>query len=314
MSTLIMFTDTKQLIHLLDDTIFPKLFDKYPKLMQISLRKRIAKYFETENIGGDTLLLMGIKRFQEDILRKANHISNNLSMDSIIQLLEHHAVFYESDKHEKAQFEFVFNDLIQKKELHITELVDVYCNSNEDTTSLSQGLTQHLRCDTNQKREICDLILHKYIQKHEVCAPDFLKILKKTIIDLFPHMNADEYLQIAKQYELDGNLMSKGKQQFMSSIKFARLFKNRDDYDRKDCCAIYRAINRWKPFEIEKDHINASGLYDMIYECAMDGWEALPLADECTLNTPQSPHCNALNRLCFISMHFELLTKRAQTT
>eukprot|EP01083_Nonionella_stella_P088682 247318_1 len=317
MSTLIMFNDTTQLIHLLNIEIFPELFKKYPKLTEISLAKRLTKYFETDNISGDILLSMGVKRLQEDVLQNANHdhISKDIGIDSFIELFEHHALFYGSDiKHKKEQFEAVFDELIQNKPLFITELIEVYSNPTEDTTSLSQGLTQHLQCDPNQKREMCDLMLHHYIKKHEVRTCNFLKILGKTIIDLFPNTNCNEYLKIAEQHQLDGNIFVTGAQS-MSSPKFAKLFSGIKGYNRRRLINVFVTIKRWKPFQIEKDHIQS--LYDMIHKCALERWESRISKhgkEECTYNAAQSYHCRALNRLCFVSKHFEQLTQRAKRT
>eukprot|EP01084_Bolivina_argentea_P055634 101959_1 len=280
LSTAVAHLSTKGMINLLRTEIFAKILQKQPKLQTIAFENKIVKYFQNQNINGEALLSMGLKTFENEVMNFYNGKINSTKLDykQIYILVEHNAVLRAP---EEKNFEAAFQQVSQTRNELISKLCDVYCNPNEEKTFLNE-----LNCNEKQRNEICDLILHHYIDKHQLNHDNFVKILKKTVIDLYPDFDVDKFAAKAKECHLSGDIFLKEKSQYIKNSKhFAKTFQT-TGYPKKKLMKIYVALNKWQPRKIERTHIQF--MYQALFLYAENKWQQL-MTKAVAFNCPLLP-------------------------
>eukprot|EP01084_Bolivina_argentea_P106527 190588_1 len=133
-----------------------------------------------------------------------------------------------------------------KQEL-INDLCDVFAKATDMNTVLKTIFVNKLNfTDENERLKIYDIILHEFIQKHELNNCNFIKVLKKYALNVNSTIDCNKIGEIAKNRNLNGKLFNKGEVEFCNSIKFATIFNKIENWDKKQFTKIYRDINQWK--------------------------------------------------------------------
>ena len=155
----------------------------------------------------------------------------------------------------------------------ITELCDAYQSNDEqlqETSILCNILINKLSFPEDKRQKFYDKLLHLYVKKFQLNQDNFIKILIKTVQQQMEYkrinmdIDVDEIRNVALNYRnetymtvLNGRIFKyKGKKlnEFLPSTKFAKIFQNVTNWDRKDFCKVYVTINKWQISE--DDNIN----------------------------------------------------------
>eukprot|EP01084_Bolivina_argentea_P265874 450805_1 len=118
----------------------------------------------------------------------------------------------------------------------------------EDNILLPQILVNDLNCENNDNRQlIYDILLYQYMKKTDLNNGNFLKILQITASRLYPDIDVNEVTKIARDQNLSGKMFIKNSSKFKNAIKFAALFKTKNNWKKtkKQMQKIYATINKW---------------------------------------------------------------------
>eukprot|EP01083_Nonionella_stella_P163132 536109_1 len=130
------------------------------------------------------------------------------------------------------------------KPLFISDMISTYYRQSGDITG-----------NIDLSREVCGCILYKYIKKDELNNAQFIQISKIIIESFYPHIadNIERFVEIARNAKtnISGKILIRGNNEFMNSVKFAKVFTKMPNYSRKDFSTIYVKINQWKPLNLE---------------------------------------------------------------
>eukprot|EP01084_Bolivina_argentea_P259534 437928_1 len=133
-----------------------------------------------------------------------------------------------------------FDDYNYHKQQLIDDLCDISLKQNDQEMLLSQILTNELNYDQLKDRlQIYNIILCKFFDKHDLNNHNFVKILQKTVTELYSHIDCDKVIQIARSKVLSGLLFIKGTSEFKNSNNFGKLFKSLDNWKKKEWQKIY---------------------------------------------------------------------------
>eukprot|EP01084_Bolivina_argentea_P253031 424924_1 len=140
-----------------------------------------------------------------------------------------------------------FDQHMYDKQHLIKDLCNGIGNKNDENILLAKILMHDSNYrEHNKRQQFYDLILHEYINKEEMDNHSFINVLLYTIAEIYPEMKLNKIKTIARKEHLDGNIFTKGHEHFKSSIKFAKLFKSVDNWDKKQWTKIFINIKQWK--------------------------------------------------------------------
>eukprot|EP01083_Nonionella_stella_P292274 994124_1 len=134
-----------------------------------------------------------------------------------------------------------------KKPMFISDLIAVYYEQMDEIAGKIE-----------LSHEVCGCILYKYIEQYELNNAQFIQLSKIIIKRLYPTANISDnierFVEIAQNPDVNisGKIFIRGNAEFMSSARFARIFKEMPNYNRKDLCTIYIKMKQWKPIEPPK--------------------------------------------------------------
>eukprot|EP01083_Nonionella_stella_P310169 1100967_1 len=141
--------------------------------------------------------------------------------------------------------------IFDKKQYHMkqlmTDLCDVFTNKTNNDTLLSSIIIEAQDTNYTQKeQEICTAILRDgFITKSDLTHYNFIKMLQISAFKINQKLDPDEIEQIASNKHLTGDIYVKGSSEFMTSIKFAKLFKSIKNWKKKQWANIYGNIQTW---------------------------------------------------------------------
>eukprot|EP01084_Bolivina_argentea_P264051 447149_1 len=131
----------------------------------------------------------------------------------------------------------------------IDDLCDIMLTGEDNSILLVQIFLNDLNfTDKSVRKQVYDIILFQYIKKQELNNDNFIKILRKTVSELFQSIDCDEVENITRNANLTGNIFSKQSSEFINSSKFAKIFKSMKNWKKKQWGNIYTKINKWKMF------------------------------------------------------------------
>eukprot|EP01084_Bolivina_argentea_P122447 216988_1 len=125
----------------------------------------------------------------------------------------------------------------------INDLLQIF--RNETHENALTNILKKLNFMQNAKRkEVCDILLHQYIDIPTLNVNMFAKILSIYVLKSDPQTDYQQIESISVQNNLNGKLFIKGHPEFMNSIKFGKTFKTMDNWKKKFWSKIYSIINR----------------------------------------------------------------------
>eukprot|EP01084_Bolivina_argentea_P215524 365911_1 len=203
-------------------------------------------------------LLNNKKQKSSWIIELSNHsryITTNyecVNYQEITGILNDYGIYIKQN-----QLEYVFDKHAYYKPQLLNDLCDAIGNKNDENVLLAQILINDLKYPTTKTRQkIYDLLLHEYIKKQELENDNFIKILIYTAHDLYPTINVQEIEQIARRKNVNINMFIKGKSECINAIKFGKMFKSLNDWDKKKWAKIYSAVMKWKPKKYQPAQVN----------------------------------------------------------
>eukprot|EP01083_Nonionella_stella_P276174 938274_1 len=132
------------------------------------------------------------------------------------------------------------------------ELCDAFTSENDthNPSNLTQILIEKLECtEIETRRQLYDLLLHKYFTCNQLHMHNFVKILRWSIPQVDDWKLDEDAIatitDIARKNTLDGTMFVKGQEGFKNSSGFAKLFKAKGQ-ERKRFCKLYLKIKQWK--------------------------------------------------------------------
>eukprot|EP01083_Nonionella_stella_P035343 96478_1 len=140
-----------------------------------------------------------------------------------------------------------FDPYVYDQTQFISDLCDVMWQENDTDVLLAEILHKELNLSNQQTRTmIYELLLYKCVDKHELNNSNFIKILQTTARGLYPNIDCDAIATISHNEKLTGKLFIKGDPQFKNSLKFGKMFKSIDNWNKKQWANIYITMNKWQ--------------------------------------------------------------------
>eukprot|EP01084_Bolivina_argentea_P276941 472648_1 len=127
-------------------------------------------------------------------------------------------------------------------------LIDDLCDSifkDASNVLLRNIFAKDLNCKSRDNQQnIFKVILYQYISIDELNAQNFAKMVEHFASTLFPEIIISEITQVLQNQHLDGTLFKKETKQYKNSAQFANIFKNTNNWKRKQWGKIYTTINK----------------------------------------------------------------------
>eukprot|EP01084_Bolivina_argentea_P175773 304324_1 len=131
------------------------------------------------------------------------------------------------------------------KQQLIDDLCEIMVNGEDNTILLVQMFSNGLNI-TNKpvRKQIYDIMLPQYIKPQDVNNNNFIKILRKTVSELYQSIDCDEVAKIAANVNLTGKIFIKASPEFKNSIKFGHVFKSMNNWNKKHWSKIYKKLSK----------------------------------------------------------------------
>eukprot|EP01084_Bolivina_argentea_P146882 257076_1 len=129
----------------------------------------------------------------------------------------------------------------------IRDLFDVLISKKEECI-LSRILINELKYDQNEREVIYVMLCHDYIMTN---TEDFIQVLQMIASKFAPQVDSDEIGKIVRSLKLTGKLFNKKSTEFKNSIAFSKVFKNINNWNKKQWTKIYKTINKWKSTKLK---------------------------------------------------------------
>eukprot|EP01083_Nonionella_stella_P076392 208124_1 len=236
--------------------------------------------------GSPSHILCGIHQYflheheshiNENRMKYINTTFEGIDCDKMVHVLKHNVnniQIHDDEVHMAFEFEGDATDYTMKE--FMTDLCAIYTTGTN--TLLSNALTNALSLKENEKsklQEIYDsLLCCGFITMRDLNHTNFIKMLKIAAFRLHSNIKMEEIEQIAINKHLTGNLFIKGNDQFMGSLKFAKLFKSIQNFNKKRWTQIYVYIRKWTsgttPTKRHITYESKAGINDDIIAVAQD--------------------------------------------
>eukprot|EP01083_Nonionella_stella_P029907 82183_1 len=143
--------------------------------------------------------------------------------------------------------------IFDQTQYHMTQLITDLCSIFTDRactgTLLSAIIMEALHLEDNDTRKqqgIYEIILCSgFITKTDLNHHNFIKILNISACKVNPQLNLQAIEQIASNKHLTGDVCVNGTAEFLNSVKFGRLFKSIQNWNKKQWSNIYLNIQKW---------------------------------------------------------------------
>eukprot|EP01084_Bolivina_argentea_P250383 419457_1 len=179
-----------------------------------------------------------------NLKRKYIEPTHCIDFQAIQQLLSQHNIPIDVNQIQVACVKY------KDKNQFINDLIDAYYSTSDQILPLENEISvNHLPQDHQIRQQIYGILLFKYIRKHELNNDNFVRIAEEIIVTSYPQLNIefdiDDFIEIARNENLNGKIFIKGHSCFKNSTRFAKLFESISGYTKKTFAQIYVKLNQW---------------------------------------------------------------------
>eukprot|EP01084_Bolivina_argentea_P273631 466148_1 len=220
-------------------TLIDDLYDD-EKDSDTDKRIEMITKFITEKGNNLNIVRNNTKYIEADIQEQLK--PNTINHVKIYAILRSHNIIME----EKAIYE-AFKEYKNNKNELMSDIIDAYYTENDGSLPLSSNINlQYLPTSCSKRHELYEYILFEYFKQFELNNQNFIKMVDMIFITLHCKFDFDEFAEIMREKNINGKIFIKQNNvQFMSSLAFAKLFKNIKGYKKKELTSIYRRIYKW---------------------------------------------------------------------
>eukprot|EP01084_Bolivina_argentea_P291510 501008_1 len=204
--------DVEEVVFLLENYVF----DRINNHIINQFKEHFVSYFKQNQIDGEMFLKMSKRKFIKSVV-SYNNDNQKLCLPSM-QVYEHLTNFNGAGNN---SYELDFDEKESNKNIESKDI---------ETEDLGHTLKE--------------IMAYPNISKEEAEINKFIKMFKQCDVVANCNLDLEECVRIIKLSKLNGNIFVKGTTEYMSSIKFAKLFESIDNVHKKQWTEIFRQIKR----------------------------------------------------------------------
>eukprot|EP01083_Nonionella_stella_P108569 315880_1 len=237
-------------------TYFMHSYDMYQltpdeiQYIERKLNEHVLNDMKDEDVMNDVKLQLvsGVKSLKRHLSNNGKYVTSDhlyLNYQKISIILKKNDIPIEAGL--AGNLATAFDPYVYDQTQFISDLCDVMWQENDTDVLLAEILHKELNLSNQQTRTmIYELLLYKCVDKHELNNSNFIKILQTTARGLYPNIDCDAIATISHNEKLTGKLFIKGDPQFKNSLKFGKMFKSIDNWNKKQWANIYITMNKWQ--------------------------------------------------------------------